>query len=128
MSTTATLRRFSKIGLQKTTHGALKGKAKPVGMSTKADYKRLIEDILEKIPGMYHDVFMEWVNMELVKNMVMRSKKSVTMTIPPLPELDVKTLLRIQESYDDKVDSPGSVWLECVRRATYRIEYFMKSA
>jgi hypothetical protein len=92
----------------------------------KTNYKMLIEDILEKIPGIYHDLFMEWVNMELVKNMAMRSKKTITMSIPPIPELDLKTLQRIYESYDDKIDSPGSIWLDCIRRAVYRIEYHIK--
>lgn len=85
-----------------------------------------IEDILEKIPGTYHDIFMEWVNMELVKNMAMRSKKMVNMSIPPIPELDVKTLRRMNETYDERIDTPGTLWLECVRRAVYRIEYHIK--
>jgi hypothetical protein len=49
------------------------------------------------------------------------------MSIPPLPELDVKTLQRIYELYDNRIDSPGSIWLECVRRAVYRIEYHIKA-
>jgi hypothetical protein len=96
-------------------------------IGTKKAYKTMIEDILEKIPGMYHDLFMEWVNMELVKNMALRSNKKITMSIPPLPELDVKTLQRIYESYDDRIDSPGSIWLDCIRRAVYRIEYHIKA-
>lgn len=93
----------------------------------KTNYKMYIEDILDKIPGTYHGIFMEWVNMELVKNMAMRSKKTVSMSIPPIPDLDVKTLRRMNETYDENIDTPGTLWLEFVRRAVYRIEYHIKA-
>lgn len=98
-------------------------------IGTKMDYKVYLRDLLDRIPENYHDIFMKWVNMELVKNMNLKFKKTVTMSIPEIPKLDMKTLRIMDDTYDknDGKNTPEMVWLDFVRRATYRIEYHMQA-